>query len=137
MYLRESEDIVLDAERILGSDCDPQKSGQGPKAPHVEVCKVEEPVLVDDDAQSVEKDKHTLLGRQLPPGHCVYGIPLPISDTLTNLATSGLEISSYCILIMQLRYSNICLCFGASFQLEPHGQLCTSSPFNRFAIKNI
>jgi hypothetical protein len=61
VYLRESEDIVLDAEGILGSDCDPQKSGQGPKAPHVEVCKVDEPVvLVDDDAQSVEKDKHTL-----------------------------------------------------------------------------
>jgi hypothetical protein len=61
VYLRESEDIVLDAEGILGSDCDPQKRGQGPKAPHVEVCKVEEPVvLVDDDAQSVEKDKHTL-----------------------------------------------------------------------------
>ena len=50
LYLRESEDIILHAERVLGSDGGSQKSGQGPKIPHVEVCKVK--MLVDDDAQA-------------------------------------------------------------------------------------
>jgi len=69
VYLRESKNIILHAERVLSGKCHSQKSRQGPKAPHDEVRRVEELVFVDDDAQRGEGPLNTQV---LPGGHCAF-----------------------------------------------------------------
>jgi hypothetical protein len=81
LYLRESEDIVLHAEGILRSDCDSQKSGQGPKVPHVDVHRVKEPDL--------RVRWMTMSAWRRPNTAATWSLPLADlrHDTLANLAT--------------------------------------------------
>lgn len=96
VYLRESKNIVLHAKRVLSSNCHSQKSRQGPKAPHVEVRRVEELVFVDDDAQRGEGPLNKQVGaRWSLRAEADMPTHTPILQTINSSEASNKERQTY------------------------------------------